>query len=46
MLILDEVLYAADRGLLSETDVHDLIDAKPDGLKSSCYQATTPSRRT
>jgi len=33
MLILDEVLYAADRGLLSETDVHDLIDAKPDGLE-------------
>lgn len=33
MLILDEVLYAADRGLLSERDVLDLVDAKPDGLE-------------
>jgi len=33
MLILDEVLYAADRGLLSEEDVHGLIDAKPDDLE-------------
>ncbi|MFC4541820.1 cob(I)yrinic acid a,c-diamide adenosyltransferase [Halosolutus amylolyticus] len=33
MLVLDEVLYAADRGLVSETDVLDLIDAKPDGLE-------------
>ncbi|ELY49469.1 cob(I)yrinic acid a,c-diamide adenosyltransferase [Natronorubrum sulfidifaciens] len=33
MLILDEVLYAADRGLISEDDVHGLIDAKPDGLE-------------
>jgi len=33
MLILDEVLYAADRGLLSEDDVHGLIDAKPDDLE-------------
>ncbi|SDC94634.1 cob(I)yrinic acid a,c-diamide adenosyltransferase [Natrinema hispanicum] len=33
MLILDEVLYAADRGLLSEDDVHGLIDAKPDNLE-------------
>ncbi|ADB63838.1 ATP:corrinoid adenosyltransferase BtuR/CobO/CobP (plasmid) [Haloterrigena turkmenica DSM 5511] len=33
MLILDEVLYAADRGLLSEDDVHGLIGAKPDGLE-------------
>ncbi|QLG48605.1 cob(I)yrinic acid a,c-diamide adenosyltransferase [Natrinema halophilum] len=33
MLILDEILYAADRGLLSESDVHDLIDAKPANLE-------------
>ncbi|WP_265107926.1 cob(I)yrinic acid a,c-diamide adenosyltransferase [Halosolutus halophilus] len=33
MLVLDEVLYAADRGLVSEADVLDLIDAKPDGLE-------------
>jgi len=33
MLILDEVLYAADRGLLSEEDVHGLIDAKPADLE-------------
>ncbi|WP_306059211.1 cob(I)yrinic acid a,c-diamide adenosyltransferase [Natronococcus wangiae] len=33
MLILDEVLYAADRGLIGEDDVHDLIDAKPDDLE-------------
>jgi len=33
MLILDEVLYAADRGLLSEEDVHRLIDAKPADLE-------------
>ena len=33
LLILDEVLYAADRGLLSEDDVHGLIDAKPDALE-------------
>ncbi|NUC74851.1 cob(I)yrinic acid a,c-diamide adenosyltransferase [Haloterrigena sp. SYSU A558-1] len=33
MLILDEVLYAADRDLLSEDDVHGLIDAKPDDLE-------------
>ncbi|WP_049910136.1 cob(I)yrinic acid a,c-diamide adenosyltransferase [Natrinema gari] len=33
MLLLDEVLYAADRGLLSEADVHDLIDSKPAALE-------------
>ncbi|WP_049925599.1 cob(I)yrinic acid a,c-diamide adenosyltransferase [Halopiger goleimassiliensis] len=33
MLILDEVLYAADRDLVSEDEVHDLLDAKPDGLE-------------
>ncbi|TMT87091.1 cob(I)yrinic acid a,c-diamide adenosyltransferase [Haloterrigena sp. H1] len=33
MLILDEVLYAADRGLLSEDDVYGLIDAKPANLE-------------
>ena len=33
MLILDEVLYAADRGLLSEDDVHGLVDAKPADLE-------------
>jgi cob(I)alamin adenosyltransferase len=33
MLILDEILYAADRGLIDGSDVLDLIDAKPDGLE-------------
>ncbi|SDR44568.1 cob(I)alamin adenosyltransferase [Natronobacterium texcoconense] len=33
MLILDEVLYAADRDLISEDDVLELIDSKPDGLE-------------
>ncbi|WP_101295552.1 cob(I)yrinic acid a,c-diamide adenosyltransferase [Halegenticoccus soli] len=33
MLILDEVLYAANSGLLEPEDVLDLIDAKPDGLE-------------
>ncbi|MDQ2052085.1 cob(I)yrinic acid a,c-diamide adenosyltransferase [Natronolimnohabitans sp. A-GB9] len=33
MLILDEVLYAADRDLISEDDVHDLLDAKPERLE-------------
>ncbi len=33
MLILDEILYAADRGLVSETDVLELIDSKPDRLE-------------
>ncbi|SMO68741.1 cob(I)yrinic acid a,c-diamide adenosyltransferase [Halorubrum cibi] len=33
MLILDEVLYAADRGLIEPDEVLDLIDRKPDGLE-------------
>ncbi|ELY96963.1 ATP:corrinoid adenosyltransferase BtuR/CobO/CobP [Natrialba chahannaoensis JCM 10990] len=33
MLILDEVLYAVERGLISESDVLGLLDAKPDGLE-------------
>ncbi|WP_435553049.1 cob(I)yrinic acid a,c-diamide adenosyltransferase [Natrinema sp. CGMCC1.2065] len=33
MLILDEVLYAADRELLSEDDVLGLVEAKPDDLE-------------
>ncbi|RQG93886.1 cob(I)yrinic acid a,c-diamide adenosyltransferase [Natrarchaeobius chitinivorans] len=33
MLILDEVLYAADRGLIETDDVLALIDAKPDSLE-------------
>ncbi|WP_254768646.1 cob(I)yrinic acid a,c-diamide adenosyltransferase [Salinilacihabitans rarus] len=33
MLILDEVLYAADRGLLAEADVLDLIERKPEYLE-------------
>lgn len=33
MLILDEVLYAADRDLISIDDVHDVLDAKPDNLE-------------
>ncbi|WP_440767420.1 cob(I)yrinic acid a,c-diamide adenosyltransferase [Natronorubrum sp. DTA7] len=33
MLILDEVLYAADRGLLSEDDIYGLLDAKPADLE-------------
>ncbi|MFC6718314.1 cob(I)yrinic acid a,c-diamide adenosyltransferase [Natrialbaceae archaeon GCM10025810] len=33
MLILDEVLYAADRGLIGEDDVLALIDEKPDSLE-------------
>ena len=33
MLILDEVLYAADRDLIGEDDVRELIDAKPDDLE-------------
>ncbi|MXV60882.1 cob(I)alamin adenolsyltransferase [Natronorubrum sp. JWXQ-INN-674] len=33
MLILDEILYAADRDLISEDDVHELINAKPDDLE-------------
>jgi cob(I)alamin adenosyltransferase len=33
MLILDEILYAADRGLIAPEEVLDLIDRKPDGLE-------------
>jgi len=33
MLILDEVLYAADRGLVDPADVLALIEEKPDGLE-------------
>lgn len=33
MLILDEVLYAADRGLIEENDVLELIEEKPDNLE-------------
>ncbi|WP_290813454.1 cob(I)yrinic acid a,c-diamide adenosyltransferase [Halovivax sp.] len=33
MLILDEILYAADRGLIGESDVLELIESKPDRLE-------------
>ncbi len=33
MLILDEVLYAADRGLVTPAEVCDLIDRKPETLE-------------
>jgi cob(I)alamin adenosyltransferase len=33
MLVLDEVLYAADRGLLDPDDVVDLVESKPDRLE-------------
>ena len=33
MLVLDEVLYAVDQGLLDESDVLDLIDSKPANLE-------------
>ncbi len=33
LLILDEILYAADRGLLTEADVLELIERKPDTLE-------------
>jgi cob(I)alamin adenosyltransferase len=33
MLVLDEILYAVDMGLLSPDDVLALIDEKPDGLE-------------
>ncbi|EMA38741.1 cob(I)yrinic acid a,c-diamide adenosyltransferase [Halobiforma nitratireducens] len=33
MLVLDEVLYAADRGLIGEDDVLALIDDKPEALE-------------
>lgn len=33
MLVLDEVLYAANRGLIEPADVVDLIERAPDGLE-------------
>ena len=33
MLVLDEILYAADRDLIATDDVIDLIESKPDGLE-------------
>ena len=33
MLILDEILYAADRELIAPDEVLDLVDRKPDGLE-------------
>ncbi|MEZ3114743.1 cob(I)yrinic acid a,c-diamide adenosyltransferase [Halobaculum sp. MBLA0147] len=33
MLILDEILYAANRGLVEPADVIELIESKPDGLE-------------
>ncbi|WP_299264462.1 cob(I)yrinic acid a,c-diamide adenosyltransferase [Halorientalis sp.] len=33
MLVLDEVLYAANRGLVDPDDLIELIDDKPDGLE-------------
>lgn len=36
MLVLDEILYAVDRGLLSPDDVLGLIDDKPENLELIC----------
>ena len=33
MLVVDELLYAANRGLVEPTDVVDLVERKPDGLE-------------
>ena len=33
MLVLDEVLYAANRGLVDPDDVRDLVESKPDDLE-------------
>jgi len=33
LLVLDEVLYAVDQGLLDEDDVLELVDSKPDTLE-------------
>ncbi|MFB6169549.1 MAG: cob(I)yrinic acid a,c-diamide adenosyltransferase [Haloarculaceae archaeon] len=33
MLVLDEILYAADRGLVDPADVVDLVESKPDRLE-------------
>ncbi|SEP71430.1 cob(I)yrinic acid a,c-diamide adenosyltransferase [Natrinema salaciae] len=44
MLILDEVLYAADRGLVSEADVLELVERKPDDLELIlCGSHTEPT---
>ena len=36
MLILDEVLYAANRGLIDPDDVVALVESKPEGLELVC----------
>ncbi|WP_248897818.1 cob(I)yrinic acid a,c-diamide adenosyltransferase [Haloplanus halobius] len=36
MLLLDEILYAANRGLVDPDDVVDLVERKPDGLELVC----------
>ncbi|AXG09415.1 cob(I)yrinic acid a,c-diamide adenosyltransferase [Haloplanus rubicundus] len=36
MLILDEILYAANRGLIDPDDVVALVESKPDGLELVC----------
>ncbi|MFA1610293.1 cob(I)yrinic acid a,c-diamide adenosyltransferase [Halobellus rubicundus] len=33
LLVLDEVLYAVDQGLLDESDILDLLEQKPDSLE-------------
>ncbi len=33
LLVLDEVLYAVDQGLIDETDVLDLVESKPEHLE-------------
>jgi cob(I)alamin adenosyltransferase len=33
MLVLDEILYAVDQGLIDEADVLDLLDATPENLE-------------
>ncbi|WP_408957914.1 cob(I)yrinic acid a,c-diamide adenosyltransferase [Natrinema sp. 74] len=47
MLLLDEILYAADRDLISEADVLELVDAKPNGLELIlCGSHTEPEYLT
>jgi cob(I)alamin adenosyltransferase len=36
MLILDEILYAANRGLIDPDDVVELVESKPEGLELVC----------
>jgi len=36
LLVLDEILYAANRGLLDPDAVVDLVESKPDGLELVC----------